>query len=186
MKDKNRIIVFISIVVLLFIGLFLFGRPNEKKENENGITSAKGIPEGAKELESAHTAVVSSALVAEEKSYDFGTISMKNGLVSKLFKVTNSTNEDIKLPSLTTSCMCTKAYFIGSDGSKSGPFGMPGMGFVPPLDQVIKAEQSVNIEAVYDPNAHGPAGVGMIDRFVYLEDMSGNKLQFEIKANVTP
>ena len=82
--------------------------------------------------------------------------------------------------------MCTKAYFVRLNESKKGPFGMPGMGFVPKLNETIKAGQSAYIEAVYDPNAHGPAGVGMVDRFVYLEDENGNKLQFEIKANVTP
>ena len=37
MKDKNRIIVFISLIVLLFIGLFFFGKPGK---NENKVTGA--------------------------------------------------------------------------------------------------------------------------------------------------
>lgn len=183
MKDKNKIIVFISVIAILIIGLFFFGKPGK---NEGATTNAKGIPEDAQELANSDTLRTSSALTAEEKFYDFGIISMKNGLVTKLFKVTNSGGQDIQLPSLTTSCMCTKAYFVESDGRKSGPFGMPGMGIVPKLNKTIKAGESANVEVVYDPNAHGPAGVGMIDRFVYLEDADGNKLQFEIKANVTP
>ena len=111
---------------------------------------------------------------------------MKNGNVSKKFTITNPTDENIFISSLTTSCMCTNAYFIQLDGNKKGPFSMPGMGFVPKLNENIKAGESRDIEVVYDPNAHGPAGVGMIDRFVYLEDSSGKKLQLEIKANVTP
>ncbi len=125
-------------------------------------------------------------LTKSETFYDFGIISMKNGNVSKIFKVTNRTEKDILFPSLTTSCMCTAAYFIQLDGRKSGPFGMSSMGFVPKLNETIKAGQSANIEVVYDPNAHGPAGVGIIDRFVYLEDTGGNKMEFEIKANVIP
>lgn len=183
MKDKNRIIVFISVIVFLFIGLFFYGKP---VENEGGAISTKGIPEGVQELANSHTAGISSALVAKETFYDFGVISMKNGDVSKTFKITNETNADILVPSLTTSCMCTRAYFIESDGNKSGPFGMPGMGFVPKLNKTIKASGSADVLVVYDPNAHGPAGVGMIDRFIYLESSNGNKLQFEIKANVTP
>ncbi len=179
MKDKNRIITFITVVAFLFIGLFFFAKPSQ-----NG-NKTSNIPKGSQELANSHTAI-NSALTAEETFYDFGTISMKNGLVKKVFKITNPTSKDIKLPSLTTSCMCTSAYFVGLDGNKSGPFGMPGMGFVPPLNRIIRAGQSANIEVVYDPNAHGPAGVGMIDRFVYLEDENNNKLQFEIKANVTP
>lgn len=183
MKEKNQIIVFIVVIVFLFIGLFLLGRPGK---NQGSAINVISIPEGSQELGNSHSAESENALKAEEKFYDFGTISMKNGLVSKKFKITNSAKEDIKLPSLTTSCMCTAAYFIRLDGGKKGPFGMPGMGFVPKLNETIKAGESANIEVVYNPNAHGPAGVGMIDRFVFLEDAGGNKLQFEIKANVTP
>jgi Protein of unknown function (DUF1573) len=150
-----------------------------------GVTSLVWWSKSADKKNLSAGQIVNS-LSAEEVFYDFGTISMKNGDVGKLFKVTNSTSEDIALPNLTTSCMCTAAYFVEPDGNKSGPFGMPGMGFVPKLNKTIKAGQSAGVEVVYDPNAHGPAGVGMIDRFIYLEDASGNKLQFEIKANVTP
>lgn len=183
MKDKDKITVFIGVIALLFIGLFLYAKPGK---NENRAIGVKGIPDGAQELANSHTAGVSNVLTASETFYDFGTISMKNGNVSKLFRVTNETNVDVLIPSLTTSCMCTEAYFLGTDGVKNGPFSMPGMGFVPKLNATIKAGQRADIEVVYDPNAHGPAGVGRIDRFAYLEDINGNKLQFEIKANVTP
>lgn len=141
---------------------------------------------GANDSTKSHPARTGETLIAKEVFYDFGTISMKNGNVNKMFKVINSGSEDVRLPSLTTSCMCTKAYFIEPNGNKKGPFGMPSMGFVPKLNAVIKAGQSADIEVVYDPNAHGPAGVGMIDRFIYLTDASKNTLQFEIKALVTP
>lgn len=176
MKDKNRIIVFITVIAFLFIGLFFFTKPDKNKNKQKNIN----------DLINSHPAKTGSSLSAPETFYDFGTISMKNGNVSKAFKVVNPTGVDVFIPSLTTSCMCTNAYFIGSDGNKQGPFGMPGMGFVPELNATIKAGQSASVEVVYDPNAHGPAGVGTIDRFVYLEDANYNKLQFEIKANVTP
>lgn len=127
----------------------------------------------------------SLALIASETFYDFGTISMANGLVEHSFKVTNSSGKDIELKTVTTSCMCTKAYLEGGT-SKKGPFGMPGMGSIPPANEIIKAGESRDIKVVYDPNAHGPAGVGMIDRFVYLTDDSGGTLDLEIKALVTP
>ena len=55
-----------------------------------------------------------------------------------------------------------------------------------PANEIIKAGESRKIRVVYDPNAHGPAGVGQIDRFIELTDSNGAKLQLEIKANVTP
>lgn len=172
MKEKNKIVSFVVVLVVLFAVLFLVGKPNpNKNKNVDANSNASSVV---------------SVLKATETLYDFGMISMKNGDVSKTFKVTNISDVDVLIPSLTTSCMCTRAYFIDSDGSKAGPFGMPGMGVVPKLNKIIKAGESADVEVVYDPNAHGPAGVGIIDRFVYLEDENGNKLQFEIKANVTP
>lgn len=135
---------------------------------------------------SASSIEVKSTLMAAERVYDFGTISMKNGLVTKDFKVINPTSKDIFIPSLVTSCMCTKALIVEADGTTKGPFGMPSMGYVPPANETIKAGESRIIRAVYDPNAHGPAGVGTIDRFLTLTDASGAMLQFEIKAVVTP
>ena len=128
----------------------------------------------------------SSFLSATETFYDFGTISMKNGDVSRVFKVTNQTDTDIMVATLNTSCMCTSASIVRSDGSINGPFGMPGMGSVPPANELIKVGESRDIKIVYNPNAHGPAGVGAIDRFVYLKDAQDRTLQLEIKAVVTP
>lgn len=126
-------------------------------------------------------------LTAQESLYDFGTISMRNGDVSYDFVVTNPTDKDVKLSTVVTSCMCTNAFIVGADGSAKGPFGMPGHGgAVPPANETIKAGENRIIRVVYNPNAHGPAGVGRIDRTITLTDASGNGLQFRIKANVTP
>ncbi|MDP2668560.1 MAG: DUF1573 domain-containing protein [bacterium] len=126
-----------------------------------------------------------SSLSAQEKLYDFGTISMKNGLVDHVFKIVNSSDKDVFVKKITTSCMCTGAYIEGA-GGKKGPFKMEGMGFVPLANETIKAGESRDLRVVYDPNAHGPAGVGTIDRLIYLADASGGVIQFEIKAVVTP
>jgi hypothetical protein len=142
----------------------------------------------------ATTATSESKLTAEETFYDFGKISMKDGNVSKLFKVTNSGTADINLTNISTSCMCTAAYLLREDGSKLGPFGMPGHGGTTDMPghgsgkagEIIPPGESRDIEVVYDPNAHGPAGVGLVDRFVYLADENGQKLELEIKAVVTP
>lgn len=127
-----------------------------------------------------------SVLTSDSNLHDFGTISMKDGNVIKEFIVTNPSDKDIVVSTLVTSCMCTKAFIVKSDGKTKGPFGMPGMGYVPPANETIKAGESRIIKVVYDPNAHGPAGVGFIDRFVTLTDSSGDSLELEIKATVTP
>ena len=163
----NKPIAIIVIIVVVLLGLMFFGQRN----------AATGP--------SAAEATVSSALTASEKLYDFGTISMVRGKVNHLFKITNPTGKDITVEDLTTSCMCTSAYFM--DGAtKQGPFGMPGMGYVPKANLLIKAGETKDIEVEYDPNAHGPAGVGSIDRFIYLASKSAGTLELEIKAVVTP
>src|SRR3989344_9353503 len=115
MKDKNKIITFITVIVLLFIGLFFFGKPDQ---NGSNAIKTNNIPEGAEELANSHTAGLSGALIAPETFYDFGKISMKDGNVSKIFKVTNSGTQDVNLTNVSTSCMCTAAYVIKEDGSK--------------------------------------------------------------------
>lgn len=162
---KKTIIVTL-LIILGIIGLIWWGSKNQKPTVQSN---------GSK-----------SSLTSSEYVYDFGTISMKNGNVTKDFTITNPTDKDILLSSVSTSCMCTNAFIINSDGNKKGPFGMSGHGYVPPANETIKARGSSTIQVVYDPNAHGPAGVGFIDRFVTLVDENGQELQIEVKATVTP
>lgn len=161
----NKTIIVITLIVVGVVGLMMWGSSAQRPPTATGAIST---------------------LTASEKLYDFGTISMKNGNVTKDFTVTNSTDKDIFVPSLVTSCMCTKAFIVEPDGGTKGPFGMPSMGYVPASNETIKAGESRIIRAVYDPNAHGPAGVGQINRTITLTDASGGTLQLEIKALVTP
>lgn len=171
MKPKTAIS--ILSLFIIFTGLFVWGYTGKG-------SSAASVQN------TARANAPKSQLIAMEIFHDFGTISMKNGNVGYEFKVTNDTGKDIVVPTLVTSCMCTTALIVEADGSTKGPFGMPGMGHVPPANETIKAGESRMIRVVYDPNAHGPAGVGAIDRFATLTDASGGTLQLEIKAVVTP
>lgn len=163
---NSRTIAAGAIVLLAIGGLLYWGRANQSVSADEPIRE--------------------SGLAAAETFYDFGEISMARGNVSKIFELENPTGKDITLERLTTSCMCTTAFIV-KDGKRRGPFGMPGHGGpVPRANEVIRAGGKLAIDVVYDPNAHGPAGVGPIDRFVYLVDETGGQLSFEIKANVTP
>ena len=126
-----------------------------------------------------------SFLSVSENLYDFGVISMADGDVSYVFKVSNGTDKDIFVKTVNTSCMCTRAYIESANGGK-GPFGMPSMGFVPPANEVIKMGEARDIKVVFDPAAHGPAGVGPINRQVILTDDVGRVLTLNIKGMVKP
>jgi len=128
-----------------------------------------------------------SNLSVDNDLFDFGTISMAAGKVSHDFIVKNNGVSPIKITNVSTSCMCTIAYLTTKDLGKSGPFGMPGMSSESNgTNQIIAPGEEATVEAVFDPAAHGPAGVGNIDRFVTLADKDGNTSQLEFKATVTP
>ena len=81
--------------------------------------------------------------------------------------------------------MCTEATLI-LGGKSYGPYGMPGHGFVPRADQTLAPNEEAEILVEFDPAAHGPAGVGYIERAVIIEDDSGPIADFMIKTTVTP
>lgn len=132
------------------------------------------------------SSVVAAKLEAKEMSYDFGSISMANGKVSHLFSIKNPGAVSVNVNRLYTSCMCTSTSII-QGGKKIGPFGMAGHGFVPQANVDLAPGEDVSLEVVFDPNAHGPAGVGPISRSIYLEDASGNSmLELGVSGTVTP
>lgn len=118
-------------------------------------------------------------------SFDFGTISMKNGLVSKTFKVKNTQENSIDLSTVYTSCMCTQAKIV-IDGQEYDPFGMQGHGAMKMLNKTLAPEAEADLIVIFDPNAHGPSGIGAIERTVTLESEKGEVVSVNIKANVTP
>lgn len=134
----------------------------------------------------AAPAIKGSVLQASEQFFDFGQISMAKGKVTKAFTIKNPTNEPIVASKVYTSCMCTQAV-IASGGDRKGPFGMPGHGgSIPAISLIIAPNSEAVVEAIFDPAAHGPAGIGPVAREVYVETLEGGKLTLSFKANVIP
>jgi rhodanese-related sulfurtransferase len=123
--------------------------------------------------------------VVEQSLVDLGTIAMDKGNVSVNYVLTNKSSEPITIDKMYTSCMCTKAKITTGD-EVSQLVGMKGHGGVYSILQVIEPGQQAIVEAIFDPNAHGPKGVGLARRTVFLETDSSEmpliKLNFE--ANV--
>jgi hypothetical protein len=63
---------------------------------------------------------------------------------------------------------------------------MLGHGSIPSINLDLAGGQTALVEALYDPNAHGPAGVGDIERSVFVESPGGVKYEMKFKATVTP
>lgn len=58
-------------------------------------------------------------------------------------------------------------------------------GPIPTFSETLASDDRAEVEVVFDPAAHGPAGVGRLNRVVYLETSAGKK-EIRFSANVTP
>lgn len=125
------------------------------------------------------------ALALAETSFDFGRISMAAGPVTHDFIVRNRGTSPVTITKLYTSCMCTQAKLVAGNQS-AGPFGMPGHSGIPGINVTLAPGETGVVTAIFDPAAHGPAGVGAIDRVVYVENNSGKNVELGFKAFVTP
>lgn len=137
------------------------------------------------QMQDSQTATISSVLAAPENSYNFGNVSMAGGKVNKEFAFTNPGNASVEIGRIYTSCMCTTAV-LSLAGKNYGPFGMPGHGLIPAVRAEVASGEKGIIKVIFDPAAHGPAGVGPIEREVYVQTGDGATLLFRIAALVTP
>ncbi len=170
-KNQNKFIWF-GVVLAALIGFIWMARPTLQSAP---ASPAEGLAKVGK----------NGALAAQENNYDFGAISMAAGKVSKMFAIKNTGEAVLSVNQLYTSCMCTVATLkIGN--RSAGPFGMPGHGFAQRINETIGPNEEAGVEVVFDPAAHGPAGVGRIERVVYLENSAGAPLELKISATVTP
>lgn len=163
----NQTILGVVAAIVILGGLIFIARP-EAKNNAAAPLQSNG-----------------ALSVMGENRYDFGSISMASGNVQREFKIKNAGNEPVTITKLYTSCMCTTAA-LSVGGRRLGPFGMPGHGAVPRVDQVISPDEEAVIEVVFDPAAHGPAGVGRIERVVTVENSAGRPIELSFAAVVTP
>jgi|GEM_PF-1637898 len=95
-------------------------------------------------------------IVLENKSYDFGDVGQKDGIVSTVFDFKNEGKSDLVIDKISTSCGCTSASIVYKD--VEGPsFTMPGHGKENPTDWSISIApgDTAQVKVYYDPNAHG-------------------------------
>ena len=69
---------------------------------------------------------------------------------------------------------------------QKGPYGMPGHGFIPKINETLNSGEEALVEVVFEPAAHGPAGVGPIQRAIAIENNAGEPVELLFAAIVTP
>ena len=163
----NKTIIGIILGILVLGGLIWIARPDGQSNNTVTATSNGTLT------------------VEEANNYDFGTISMAAGKVSHTFKIKNTSEEAVMVNKMYTSCMCTTAI-LSISGKQFGPYGMPGHGAIPKINQTISPGEEADVEVVFDPAAHGPAGVGRIQRTITVENNAGGPVELLLVAVVTP
>lgn len=126
-----------------------------------------------------------SDLTANEMSIDFGKVSMAAGNVTHRFGIKNANATPIVIRKISTSCMCTTAQ-LEKGGRKLAVYGMPGHGYVPNLDEPLAPNGQAVVEVVFDPAAHGPAGIGRVERYVTIYTGAAQPLELSFTALVTP
>ena len=155
--------------MILFVGVVVLIAVSGNNSNSNPATYSASI------------------LTAVENNFDFNTISMKDGDVSHVFEIKNDGTEPVEIKKVYTSCMCTTTYIINSSGKRYGKFGMPGHGLSSKTNIEVGPGESVVVEVIFDPQAHGLSGIGLNRRSVYLETNSAksSKLELSFQATVT-
>lgn len=173
-STNTKVIAGVGAILLLFGGLIIAAMP-------------KPAANTAATVESRSTGPTSSAgrLAALTRAYNFGSISMARGKVSHRYFIRNTGAGPTLIRKIYTSCMCTTAALV-KGGRISGPYGMPGHGRIPTINESMKPGEDAVIEVVFDPAAHGPAGIGPVNRVVTIENSGGRPLELVLAANVTP
>ena len=174
-STTTKVIVGACVAVLVLGGLIIAAMP------QPGSNTPKTV-------ESRPTARASSAgaLSAPELNFNFGSVSMARGNVTHRYWIRNAGSNPIVLGKMYTSCMCTTAALVKTSGRKFDPVGMAGHGFIPTINEPMNPGEQAIIEVVFDPAAHGPAGIGPTDRVVTIENSAGRPLDLAFTANVTP
>ncbi|MBU0613508.1 DUF1573 domain-containing protein [Patescibacteria group bacterium] len=137
MKDKTTII-FISIFVIIVLGVGIFGFMQDGKTNSDDSTSNDSPSSEAK-------------IEITPASHNLGNVSQKEGVVSKSFSVENTGTGDLIIDDMVSSCSCTSAALVVND--KEGPrFGMHNN--PKNWSATIKPGETTDLMVYYDPNVH--------------------------------
>jgi hypothetical protein len=152
-NKKKKIILAIGIIFVVALLVIIAGRNGKNSDSDSLTLSA-------------------SLLTSTERFFDFGEILMGDGNVVHQFKVKNNGAEPVLIEKVYTSCMCTTARLSDEDGKKLGLFGMQGHGLPSGTKIKVLPGEVILVDAVFDPAAHGPSGVGRTDRTIYLETNS--------------
>ncbi|MCL5435436.1 MAG: DUF1573 domain-containing protein [Patescibacteria group bacterium] len=162
--DK-KILVLISLFPLAILGIavFVFG----SRENKAVVQKTAG-----------------SKIAVAVSSKSVGNIPYDAGHLIETFSIKNVGDKNLEVANMTTSCMCTKAY-LKQGTVKSDEFGMKGMTAPSSWKGIIKPGETAEVVMDFDPQYHGPQGVGPVTRTLSFETNDPDKPYVEVGFNGT-
>jgi len=177
-SSNKGLIVGISLIVLALVVAILAANPGTKSRSTGSAAQATS-PTAAAAPQRA------GGLKAREARFEFGPISMAGGKVSHRYWFRNESAAPVLVRQVYTSCMCTTATLV--KGMRIiGSYGMPGHGPLPAVNETLAPDEAAYVDVVFDPAAHGPAGLGFTERVVTIEPAGGEALQVGFTAYVKP
>ncbi len=120
----------------------------------------------------------------ENPSYDFGTVSQAEGVVSTTFTIKNTGGSELIIDNMDTSCMCTSASLVynGVEGPK---FGMSMHGDNPKdYSLAIPPGDSAQLKVYFDPMAHGKQDKPKISVTRTVTIISNDPVNFQKKVRI--
>ena len=153
----NKYILWIIGVLVIVFLVFAVNTQNGKKQEKNKQ--------------------VASIITIEKIAHNFGDINIFGGKVSATYTLKNGGDEDVKIISAVTSCMCTEGDIGGLK------FGMHESS---EKIVIIPAGGEEILTATFDPLAHGLNGTGKVTRQLMLKTNSTETPEIEVRfeANV--
>ena len=177
---NTKIIIGAGAVILVIGGLVIAAKPEPGSKQPATVASSS-----TGSASSTGTAGSTGGLTTPRTKFSFGPISMARGKVTHRYPIRNAGTEPISIRKIYTSCMCTTAALV-KGGKTSEAYGMPGHTPIPTINVPMNPKEEAFIEVIFDPAAHGPAGVGPIERVVTIENSAGPPLELAFAALVSP
>lgn len=127
---------------------------------EDGHTAELGNPEIS--VEPGKITSTGSGIVVIPKGYDFGIISKTGGVVTTTFQIENSSDQEVSITEITTSCGCTTAAMD---------------------ETAIPAGSSRQLTVYFDPNFHQEPE-GKFSRTVFLQTSENKEIIAKIEVEI--
>lgn len=171
----------VALVLVLGVSSFVY-KPGGS--TVSGTSSSGTNSSGGSSATSGPLTKLSNVEVSPQP-FDWGDISMKNGVVNKTFTLKNKVGQNLKVAKIETSCMCTQASM--KIGDKESPyFGMPGHTSNSGWQADIPKDGEAQVSVKFNPNAHGPSGTGPFNRVVrvFLSDPQNTYVDINFQGEV--